>query len=101
MKIILTVGTYGHPTVQIEMVLNQMKRHVAKIDPKTKDDLIETITAFWCEKMTVQQCNLYIDHIYKVIPVCVAMNGAATVIFQTKYSKKGREEDHWHISTRS
>ena len=35
-------------------------------------------TTFWCEKMTKEQCNLYIDHIYKVAPVCVVMNGTAT-----------------------
>ncbi|CAG2242661.1 unnamed protein product [Mytilus edulis] len=62
----------------IEMVWNQMKRHVARVDPKTKEELVDTLQTFWCEKMTVEQCNMYIDHIYKVAPVCVLMNGAAT-----------------------
>ncbi|CAC5392038.1 unnamed protein product [Mytilus coruscus] len=62
----------------IEMVWNQMKRHVARVDPKTKEELVNTLQTFWCEMMTVEQCNMYIDHIYKVAPVCVLMNGAAT-----------------------
>jgi hypothetical protein len=28
--------------------------------------------------MTTEQCNLCIDHIYKVVPVCILMKGAAT-----------------------
>jgi hypothetical protein len=28
--------------------------------------------------MTTEQCNMYIDHIYKVAPACILMKGAAT-----------------------
>ena len=54
-----------------------MKRHVAMVDPKTKDELINVLVQFWYQKMTTEQCNLYIDHIYKVAPVCVLLEGAA------------------------
>ncbi|VDI02953.1 Hypothetical predicted protein [Mytilus galloprovincialis] len=35
----------------IEMVWNQMKRHVARVDPKTKEELVNTLRTFWCEKV--------------------------------------------------
>jgi hypothetical protein len=62
----------------IEMVWNQMKRFVAKAEPKTKDELCECIQEFWTTIMTVDLCNTYIDHIFKVVPVCVFMGGKAT-----------------------
>lgn len=31
----------------MEMVWNQMKRHVAMVDPKTKDELIDVLVQFW------------------------------------------------------
>jgi hypothetical protein len=36
------------------------------------------VILFWIEEMTTEQCNLCIDHIYKVVPVCILMKGAAT-----------------------
>ena len=60
------------------MVWNQMKRHVAMVDPKTKDELIDVIVQYWYQKMTREQCSLYFDHIYKVAPVCILLEGAAT-----------------------
>jgi hypothetical protein len=46
--------------------------------PQQKDELIDVIVQFWYQKMTREQCNLYIDHIYKVAPVCILSEGAAT-----------------------
>ena len=62
----------------IEMVWNQLKRHVSRVSPTTKADLITTIDNFWNTTMTVELCNRYIDHIYKVVPVCVLLEGKAT-----------------------
>ena len=33
---------------------------------------------FWKREMTPEKCTVYIDHIYKVVPVCVLMKGSAT-----------------------
>ena len=62
----------------IEMVWAQLKRYIAKMEPRTKDSLIECIQTFWEVAMTVEQCNNYIDHLFKVVPVCARMGGAAT-----------------------
>lgn len=62
----------------IEMVSNQMKRHIARIEPRTHDELVNAIHEFWAKTMTREQCNRYIDHIFKVVPVCVRMKGKAT-----------------------
>lgn len=62
----------------IEMVWNQMKRHIARIEPRTHDELVNAIHEFWAKTMTREQCNRYIDHIFKVVPVCVRMKGKAT-----------------------
>ena len=62
----------------IEMVRNQLKRSIAKSEPRTKEELIDAITSFWYSTMTVELCNKYIDHVYKAAPVCIAMNGKAT-----------------------
>lgn len=62
----------------IEMVWNQMKRYIAKKEPQTKQELVSSILHFWTTEMTVRQCNRYIDHVFKVAPICVLMKGAAT-----------------------
>jgi hypothetical protein len=63
----------------IEMVWNRMKRNIARSEPKTKNELLHCIQKFWIEEMTTEQCNLCIDYIYKVVPVCILMKGTATV----------------------
>ncbi|KAH3706747.1 hypothetical protein DPMN_066136 [Dreissena polymorpha] len=60
------------------MVWNQLKRHVSKSEPKTKEELVRAIKTFWNSHMTVEQCNMYIDHLFKVVPICIRMNGCAT-----------------------
>lgn len=77
----------------IEMVWNQLKCSVAKAEPRTKEELLDAINTFWLQKMTIEQCNRYIDHIYKVAPVCIALNGKATgdlpnVIFRERSEGK-------------
>jgi len=62
----------------IEMVWNQLKRHVSKSEPKTKEEKVRAIQTFWNSHMTVEQCNMYIDHLFKVVPICIRMNGCAT-----------------------
>lgn len=60
------------------MVWNQMKQQVARESPTTKEDLINVINSFWMNAMTKQLCNAYIDHIFKVAPICVLLGGRAT-----------------------
>lgn len=60
------------------MVWNQLKRYVAKQEPKTKEQLTRCIYEFWHTCMTKEQCNLYIDHMFKAVPICVVMEGKAT-----------------------
>ena len=60
------------------MVWDQVKRYVARVEPSTKDELTAAIQNFWSTTMTVELCNTYIDHLFKVAPVCVIMEGKAT-----------------------
>ena len=62
----------------IEMVWHQLKCFVAKMEPRTKEGLIDCIERFWSSVMTVELCNQYIDHLFKVVPVCFRLKGAAT-----------------------
>ena len=53
-----------------EMVWNELKRRVAR-DPRTKQELQESVMQFWRTEITPEKCTVYIDHIYKVVFVCV------------------------------
>ena len=48
------------------------------MEPRTKEALMDCIKEFWVSVMTVDQCNAYFDHLFKVVPVCVQMQGEAT-----------------------
>ncbi|KAK3106153.1 hypothetical protein FSP39_013781 [Pinctada imbricata] len=61
----------------IEMLWSEMKHFIGKRVPRTKEQLISTIFQFWSE-LTPLKCQKYIDHVYKVAPVCVLMNGFPT-----------------------
>lgn len=56
------------------MVWNELKRTVAREVPKTKQELTDCIRT----QMTAEKCCAYIDHVYKIVPVCVLMKGSAT-----------------------
>ena len=60
------------------MVWNALKQHVYQKTPKTEDQLAEVIGKFWTETVTPEYCTRYIEHLYKVVPVCVKTNGRAT-----------------------
>ena len=47
------------------------------IKPTTKQQLIDGIKPFW-ETITVTKCNKYINHLKKVLPKVIKLNGAAT-----------------------
>ena len=45
--------------------------------PQKRDDLIAGINEYW-QTVTVQRCNTYIDHLYKVMPDVVRRGGEGT-----------------------
>ncbi|VDH93368.1 Hypothetical predicted protein [Mytilus galloprovincialis] len=62
----------------IEMVWNMLKRRLAKKDLKTKEDLETALEDFWTTDLTVECCNRFIDHLYKVVPTVMIVQGRAT-----------------------
>ena len=63
----------------IEMVWHELKEFVRReAKPRNKEELVSAIKTFWSTKLTRQSCNKYIDHLEKVIPQVIALNGAAT-----------------------
>lgn len=62
----------------IEMVWAQMKRCVTRVGPTTKDELIRVINEFWDTTIMVELCNRYINHVFKVAPVVILLDGKAT-----------------------
>ena len=60
------------------MVWAMMKSRLSKTETKTKEDLINGIEPFWKEDMNIALCYNFIDHIYKVLPIAVLVNGRAS-----------------------
>ena len=73
------------------MVWNQLKRYLAKKEPTTKDALVQHTMNFWYTEMSVETCNRYIDHNFKVVPVIVLMGGRATGDVPKKLFKESSE----------
>ena len=48
-----------------------------EVKPKTKQELVDGIRAFW-RTVTTTKCVKYINHLRKVIPEVIRLNGAAT-----------------------
>ena len=64
----------------IERVWSHLKQHLTyTIKPKNKQELVDGVKQFWREKLTISQCNRYIDHIKRVIPVIISKNGEAVI----------------------
>ena len=59
----------------IENVWSAMKHCVGKENPRTQNELVATLLRFWSNHLTVDQCNRYINHIYRVIPKVIAVDG--------------------------
>ncbi|KAH3894901.1 hypothetical protein DPMN_019061 [Dreissena polymorpha] len=76
-----------------------MKRYVAKEGPRTKEELKASLENFWRNEMTVELCNRYIDHCYKVAPVCLAMEGKATGDIPSRlFSERSRGKSFRHFA---
>ena len=60
----------------IENVWAAMKHEVARKQPRSQDELVATLKSFWTNHLTVNQCNRYINHIYRVIPKVISVKGS-------------------------
>ena len=50
-----------------------------RVKPRTKEQLVDGMKKFWAERMLIDKCNRYIDHVLeKAILKCVEEKGAAT-----------------------
>lgn len=63
----------------IELVWAAMKAFLRnETKPINKEELLCGIKKFWKNKMTVETCRNYINHIHKVLPEVVKQNGGPT-----------------------
>ena len=54
----------------IELVWHDLKHHLRTIvKPRAKEALVDGITQFWAQAMTVKKCKRYISHVKKVLPM--------------------------------
>ena len=83
----------------IEMIWNALKRNVSKRSPTTKDQLVQYAMDCWEKEITPATCAKYIDHIYKVVPVVIAVDGRATADLPRKLfpeSSEGKGLSYFH-----
>ena len=62
----------------IENMWHELKEYIRReVKPKTKEELIDGIEAFW-STVDIDKCRKYIRHLHKVIPKVIELQGAAT-----------------------
>ena len=62
----------------IENVWHELKEYIRReVKPKVKQELIDGIRAFW-RTVDIPKCNKYINHLCKVIPKVIELDGAAS-----------------------
>lgn len=62
----------------IENLWHELKEYIRReIKPKKKEELVDGIKQFW-ETVDVNKCSKYINHIFKVIPKLIEVNGEPT-----------------------
>ena len=62
----------------IENMWHELKEHIRReVKPTTKDQLVNGIKRFWATVDT-HKCKKYIDHLNKVIPRVIELDGDAT-----------------------
>jgi len=58
-------------------ILTEMKGFLhKKVKPRNIDELVSNIEILW-KTVAIRKCNIYIDHLYKVLHVVVTRNGQA------------------------
>ena len=73
------------------MVWNMLKRYVAKKDPTTKNELVDSCNEFWYNELTPEVCRRFVEHNYKVVPLVVALGGKGTGDLPQKLLKERSE----------
>lgn len=64
----------------IELVWHELKEFLrGEIKPKNKEELEAGIRQFWRDRMTIDKCRSYIQHVTKVVPLVEANNGGPTM----------------------
>ena len=59
-----------------ERVRRELKYFVAReVKPMTKKELVDGITTFYSQRMTVKKCRRYIEHTHVVLPKIVDSEG--------------------------
>lgn len=62
----------------IENLWHELKEYIRReVKPTTKDELMRGINAFWAT-VDENKCHHYINHLKKVIPRVIEVNGEAT-----------------------
>lgn len=62
----------------IENVWHELKEYLRReVKPTIKSELIDGIQKFW-ETLGVEKCKKYINHLKKVVPKVIEMNGGPT-----------------------
>ena len=62
----------------IENMWHELKEFIRReVKPQNKEELIEGIKRFW-NTVEVRKCNKYINHLRKVVPRVIEVEGAAT-----------------------
>ena len=62
----------------IENLWHELKEYIRReIKPKTKEELVRGILTFW-DTVTIAKCTKYINHLNKVIPKVIELEGGAT-----------------------
>ena len=62
----------------IENLWHELKEHIRReIKPTTKNELIDGINHFWAT-VDIHKCRRYINHLKKVLPRVIELNGEAT-----------------------
>ena len=62
----------------IENLWHELKEFIRReIKPTTKDQLVHGIKTFW-KTVDKAKCNKYIDHLKKVVPKVIELDGDAT-----------------------
>ena len=63
----------------IEMLWHELKNFLpTTFKPMTKDELPDGIRRFWRERMTAEKCQVYINHLQKVVPIVIEREGSAS-----------------------
>ena len=63
----------------LERVWRELKYFFARdVKPMAKKKLVDGITTFWSQRMTVEKCRRYIQHTHVVLPQIVDSEGGIT-----------------------